>query len=295
MTTMNGSNKQENGQSLVQLLVSIAITGIVLTAMTSMMSAQLRETRHLTTILAAADLARAITATLASADSCKLLFTKPTNVINSANLVFNDVPGNYPIMLDLQSIPASDSTTVISRSTPVVSSLSNDLKLRPAGGIEVQVTSATTANLSVHFDQSNLIRPIKDLTFPLTLGTVPSGTSKQIVGCQAEDGTLTGVWSPCTVKSESSIGGFANYPHPVTTWYAATDVANCVAGQSSDGKDVIAPPPITNNTVPFSSTCLVSISVPSGIKGVSKTTSFKYTCLAGKWIQTAIITDPNGG
>ncbi len=173
--------KNSRGQSLVQVLVSVGIMGILIAAMASMQENQTRENRALSEKLAANDLVRAATSTL-SGTACNLLFTAPGNVIGGNLTIPSTVSPNNPFVINLQSIPTSlgpPITTIATIGQPP-SPLSNTLIVLPAAGIQLSVTDVSTANLLVNFDQTKLVRTIHNLSFPLNLSV---DSANKIVSC----------------------------------------------------------------------------------------------------------------
>jgi hypothetical protein len=183
VTSSFALTRNRRGQSLVQVLVSVAIAGILLMVMVSMQSLQGNENRALAEKLAANDLARVITSILSNSASCSLLFTSPGNIA-SGSLTFDAsaVSTTRPSFINLNSIATVGGPPIaVAGKNP--STFSNSLIILAATGIQVAVTSATTANLLVNFDQTKLVRAIHSLSFPLVLQTGPPATT--ITGCQS--------------------------------------------------------------------------------------------------------------
>src|ERR1035437_381132 len=188
--------KNQDGQSLIQTLIGIGIMGIMMMAFASMTTSQARDNRGLTEKLAATDLTRVISLTLSQASTCNLLFTTASNVVTGSSLTFDPSTVTYPFLINLNSIPQASSVNVISLAQPLASDLSNTLRVQANTGIQVQVTSATTAKLLINFDQTNLVRPIHNLAFPISIVTIPSGSNQQINGCQSGGGGTYGTTCP---------------------------------------------------------------------------------------------------
>ncbi len=70
--------KGQHGQGIIQILVSVAILGILTMAFATMMNNQWRETRALTEKLAASDLQQLLTASLADGSVCSYVLNNPT-------------------------------------------------------------------------------------------------------------------------------------------------------------------------------------------------------------------------
>lgn len=184
---------KSDGQSLIQVLIAIAIMGIVLTAMTSLFANQNREYRALTEKLASNDAARAVTSAI-SGTSCDSL-VKAGNVAGSLSIPAGTSQSS-PYVINLNSIPSPGGFALISPGA-LPSPLSNTLTVLPVGGIQLSVTSNSTADLLIKFDQNKLVRPLSNLSFPLTLGT----TGATITGCVTSESassictSLGGTWT----------------------------------------------------------------------------------------------------
>ncbi|NJL24511.1 MAG: hypothetical protein HC902_04640 [Calothrix sp. SM1_5_4] len=238
------------GQVLVQALIGIAVTGIMIAGFTAMMENQQRESRALAEKISALDLARSISVVLSQASTCNLLFT-PGNISPGSSFTFDPATATFPFLINLQAVPQSNlpsgQVNVVSLASQVVSDLSSTLKVQPNTGIQVQVESATTGSLLINFDQSRLVRPIKNLRFPISIATTPSGTNQQIVGCQQSGNTggscptgqlMIGInpdGTPICTTPGSQAGapcGAMNYPG-LTVWGQKSRCC-LVGGQGSD-------------------------------------------------------------
>lgn len=224
----------ERGQSLVQVLISVAIMGVIMTAMTAMQASQSNESRALTEKLSALELTRATTSSVATA-ACNLLFD-PANLVNPAANSFNPttVTPAAPHVIHIKRIPAPGITTLsIATAGSPASPLSNSLNILPPtppnSGLKVEVTGPNTANLVVTFDQNTLVRAVKNLNFPLHIQTsVISGSNHKIDGCLGTTplgiptGTTCGLrQAKCEmwVGGPSSMGAVARYDG---NWTGAT-------------------------------------------------------------------------
>jgi type II secretory pathway pseudopilin PulG len=191
----------QKGQSLVQLLVTIGIMGVVMAALASMNSNMSRENRALGEQMASFDLARIVSTTLALPAGCDSLITKPNNLSAGSTFTFTDAPATYPFIINLNSVPQSATIDIVSLAKPQASPLSSSLQIKPVGGIQIVLTSATTGSLQIHFDQNRLVRAIHDLEFPIAISTTPSGGNKTVGGCTSVGSTPP----PATGKSCGSI------------------------------------------------------------------------------------------
>jgi hypothetical protein len=172
--------KNQRGQSIMQVLVSVGLLGIVMMAMASMMSSLYKENKVLTEKIAANDLKRVITSTL-STSACSLLVTKSGNVAAGSSLTFP--AATFPVTINLNAIPASGTADVVSLTNPMASTLSNTLRIQTTNGIQLRILDATTAHLIVNFDPTSTIQQMRDLSFPLTYSSTVSGSNRTIDGC----------------------------------------------------------------------------------------------------------------
>jgi hypothetical protein len=239
---------------------------VVLMSIASMQTSQSRENRALMEKLASAELARVLVATLERPTACNMMFTKAGNVLNPGNLNFTG-SGNFPFSISLKAIPFDATTNAASVSAPV-NTLSQTLRIKP-DGITVKVTSATSGQLQIKFDQSKLIRPIADLSLPITLATTVSGSTKKITGCVGEGSISTALDTPCSVSTQPVnpfvTGPFIHVPQP---GFVAT--LPCRGALVTDGK------------VPAGTRCAGYSYEEFSVQNYD----LVFICLAGKWVQT---------
>lgn len=193
-TESNLRNLNERGQSLVQVLVSIAIAGIVMASFSSMMVNQQREARALTEKLAASDLEKTAIAALADGTICNYVLNSPTPLTFNAAAVAAGNPQiiqvNRPLYASL--IPGTPPTPgpVIAQVGRLASGFSSTLEVN---SVELRVTSGTgnsyVANWEIGFDNMKTIRAVKPASVSTTITvstTAPdSPTAARITGCQA--------------------------------------------------------------------------------------------------------------
>lgn len=158
------SIRNEAGQSLVMVLVSVAIVAIMSLVMASLFSTQARESRGLMEKLGVADLSRIITTTLASSDACKALFAPSNLVAFSMPFDASAASPSAPVTFAINQVPSAAAGVAIASAGQKFSPDTPSLVLLPASpgspGLQIQVTSPLTANLIVSFDQSKLVRAI---------------------------------------------------------------------------------------------------------------------------------------
>jgi Tfp pilus assembly protein PilV len=175
---INKRDRKSSGQSLVSVLIAVAIAGIVVIAVASMMSVQQNETRALTEKLASLDFTRVVTSLLADSNSCSALFF-PANVSGgAASLTFDAsrVSVTSPLVIGLTTLAGASAGVA-------VSPLSTSLVIAPTNGIQLSVISPTAASVLVNFNLAKVVRPLKQLSFPVTLQSSGVLANTTITGC----------------------------------------------------------------------------------------------------------------
>ncbi len=79
---------QDGGQSLISVMIGMAVMGVAMLGFTSMMNAQQKETKAVTEKLASLDLARVVTSALASIATCNAII----NASNTTGSMTVDTP-----------------------------------------------------------------------------------------------------------------------------------------------------------------------------------------------------------
>jgi HAMP domain-containing protein len=184
--------KNERGQALVQVIVASGIMGILVLAMASMFSVQAKESRALVEKLAAADLYRSMNALLGNPSVCASQIAT-ANLAGSGSLTFDttSVTPDHPHVIELQRIKNSVGGPDLISLGSTASSMSNTLSISSTSGIQLSITSATTANFLINFDQTKLVRGIHNLTLPVTIQTSGPATSATLIGCGGAGGGVS--------------------------------------------------------------------------------------------------------
>ena len=198
--------RHNSGQSLVQVMVGLAIASVMFAAFTTMTVNQNRETRGLTEKLAALDLQRTLTAMLGVSSTCGALFA-PGNLKSSTVMPFDGsgVNASSPYVISLRTVPSGGTNPPLIAEGQAASPLSTSLKVASENGIQILVKSLVppSAALKIKFDASEMVRALPDLQFPLALTISGPATSTTITGCAGEGG---GAPSPT-----GNCGSFGNY------------------------------------------------------------------------------------
>lgn len=164
------------------------VLGVIVMAMSSMLISVGKENRGLSEKLSSLDLQRAVTQSISNGALCSSMF----NSGNLSNLAAPIDSTNFsPQVINLKSIPTGPTTPPLAALGEKASSLSQTLVIDNAiGSIKVLVTSASPpmGKLILSFDQSNLVRPLKNLEFPLQLTFSGPANAKTVVGCAGSGG-----------------------------------------------------------------------------------------------------------
>ncbi|MNK75718.1 hypothetical protein D3C87_952630 [compost metagenome] len=152
-------------------------------------------------------------------------------VVNAA-LTFNPtlITPKNPHVFSIQQVPGVGGAPAIVSAGAQVSPTTNTLYLLPSNaatpGIQIVVTSATTAILRLNFDQSKLVHSLRSLEFPLNIQTSGTPTQMTIQGCS--NATDPGKWQ-CI-----SLGGDFFTPGSLTC-VRIVDGMNCRLGSNNNG------------------------------------------------------------
>lgn len=179
-------------------------------AMMSTQVTQQKESRALSEKLGATDLTRAIIAILSNTASCNALFA-PTNLVNAGAIPFNatGISATNPYIFPLKAVqgglgapPVATAGTMISNLAPTLFPLNTG---DTPAGIRMLITSLSTAAIEVNFDQTKLIRPIRNLQFPLKIVTAGPVGATTIVGC-----SVAGSAPLCITRQTAIPAGFGH-------------------------------------------------------------------------------------
>ena len=199
------------GQSLIQVMVTAAITIVVMFAMISVQLSSARENKALGEKLASLDFLRSVTASVSSQIKCSSLLTASNIVGGAASLTFDATPvtATTPYSIKLNSIFGTNAGATVS---PLASSLFLNTVAATPSGIQINVTSPTTANVVVSFDSTRLVRALASLSFPIVLQSSGPTTATLISGCGGQSTAMSGMW--CGIQWNG--GGWQATTHPCT-------------------------------------------------------------------------------
>lgn len=195
----------QRGQSLVQVLISIGLMGILMASFATMTANQSRETQALSEKLAAMDFQQQLIRSFADGKVCTSLLNNLT--LNTSGMVLN-VTG---IPVSTTAPPGS-----LAKAGQAPSPLSSTLVVDANNPFQVTNIASAGTNLysgvfQVGFDKTRLVRALQPAQTQITI-TTNGGTT--ITGCQS---------------TSSSFGGLYGY----TNWNGSCQSANIYTGSCS--------------------------------------------------------------
>lgn len=202
-----------DGQSLVSVMIGMAVMGVSMLAFTSMLSGQQKETRALTEKLASLDFSRTITSILANPATCSALLGAANVVGGTSTLTFDatSVTSNNPKVIGILKIAGVGGGEA-------VSPMAFSLIVNATNGFQLNVVSPTAANLLVNFDQTKLVRPLKSLSFSVALQSAGPVNNTTITGCAAGGGV--------TYETAYHCHTIRLHPPGYAAYYSAADFLN---------------------------------------------------------------------
>ena len=233
--------KNQRGQSLIQIVISIGIMGIVMAGFASMMSIQSKETRSLTEKLAALDLQKILTSALADGSVCQYVLNNPSVLTFNSTLVSLATPQTVIISTPLYaSVSGGVPGPPIAQVLQQASSFSNTLIIN---SISLSITSGSGSsyigNWVVEFDNTKTVRAIKPATISTTLiADTSTPTAARITGCMAgalagtvtgrcNFGTATGTATNCSVLQAAPFMACAAGSTPYVFTFCKFDGSVC--------------------------------------------------------------------
>ncbi|MGZ3722109.1 MAG: type IV pilus modification PilV family protein [Bdellovibrionales bacterium] len=176
------------GQSLIEVVIGLAVTAVIILTATTMQSSISKETNAASEKIAAMELEQGVVLALASVKTCKLFFA-PANITNPASMPFDEtkVSAKTPQFIALNQLPTT--MAPLATAGARVSPLSNSLNIRSNAvnppGIQVAVTSMTppSGKLYINFDDSKLVRAVHNLEFQIKFQMSGASGNMSIVGC----------------------------------------------------------------------------------------------------------------
>jgi type II secretory pathway pseudopilin PulG len=237
------SLKNQRGQSLVQVLISVAIMGILMAAMATMQTSQQRENRALSEKLSALDLQRSMSSALASGTVCTYILNNPVVTFNST-LVAAGTAQVTPITSPLYaSVVGGFPGPVLAQVGPA--HFPNSL---PIQSITLTVSSGSgtsfLGSIDVNFDQTQLTRSIHSASASVLLSvnaTTPANAT--ITSCAGVGGGSGAVSSSEDGQIDLPTGSGAKLATPYVTLNHGiffVDFYDCIATPLYGGTDSVS-------------------------------------------------------
>lgn len=185
----------QSGQSIVQVLVGIAIASIAMAAITSMVIHQQKETRGLSEKLGSLETERVLSFALADGSLCTAELSN--SALNpSAPYTVNtmDLSANHFSLNSIHTSAAVGSPNLISVGTKA-SPASPSLFVKTISVRNLAASGTTNqylAELIVDFDETKLVRPLQPISIRLFILT---DAANQITGCLGGKTVLTNISS----------------------------------------------------------------------------------------------------
>ncbi|MGE3758877.1 MAG: type II secretion system protein J, partial [Pseudobdellovibrionaceae bacterium] len=227
--------------SLIEVMITVLILGVIGAAMSSMLTSMSKENRGLSEKLASLDLLRQVSQILASNSLCNSMLASG-NTAGGTGIPFN--PGSITTTntpsINLKSIPMGLGVTLVEVGKKV-SALSQSLFVEDsAGGIKLFVVggSPPVGKLVITFDQSKLVRPIKNIETLLELTLTGPAGSKTITGCKGAGGSGGG---PGGYQVFTTSGSFVVPPEVTEIYVEAWGAGGGGSGTGNGGFYPCAP------------------------------------------------------
>ena len=233
--------KNSKGFSLVEVLVTIGLLGIISAGITSMILSQNKQTRALAENLAAQDLYKSMISGLSNSEVCKFILSKHRYDTQS---VMNGRPyktnlGNEPIYMNMSSSGTPGMELV--KKGDQASAYSSSLFV---SGIFYELTSGTVSGSKgsfkgrwiLEFDSTKTVRPMKPLSVSslITLNVTNSGAA-DIISCMNE---AESSFATQSCDDTEVVTGYDEFGQVI----CKPNYPSCPAGQAYNGSDASGNP-----------------------------------------------------
>lgn len=212
----------QSGQSLVQVLVSVGIMGIVMMGFVSMLTTQQAETRALGEKFAAMDLERILAASLVNGSTCKYILNNPLVLTFDSTAVKAGVLAtltpNLPLYTEvLAGVPGSIVAEIGKPASVYSNSLIvNSIKLKIISG----VGTSFLGHWEIGFDSTKTVRPLKPITIAtLITADISTPAAAKVTDCMGGAGSVN--FNTCRVVKNS---GVTNGVNGITAMCSANEV-----------------------------------------------------------------------
>lgn len=258
----------QRGQSIVQVLISVGLMGILMTAFTSMMAMQYRETNALSQKLASTDLERLLQSSLSNGSVCQYITNNPAILTFDSTKVSPTTPQivtpTLPIFASVQLGPPVVTGPIVAQIGQSASSFSSSAIIEAIG---LSISGAPsplptpgpgvvfTGNWIITLDPTKLVRALAPIRVATTITVdTTTPTASQITSCQSGAGISRQIVGGCNCTPTYGSGGSSCGTNPgVTTW-------TCWGAATGGGS---SPP-----TCPIGTTTTVTGAVEGGATGL---------------------------
>lgn len=216
--------RNSNGQSIIQVLVSLAISSIVILATVQILELQNHETRATQEKMSVITLQNLMLSSWADGSACGFQLTKPGPWNQNVTPITFDAGSlnspTSPPRIELRSLlaAADANAATLAEVNQLASPISNSVVIKSISITNIQGDpsgNAFTAQLNVDFDGKKLVRALKPAILRIVLKTSGAGNAKTITGCSGGGGadlqgvcnSIGGRWDPsatppCTANEE---------------------------------------------------------------------------------------------
>lgn len=245
-------------------MVTIAVMGVLMAAMTSMSNVQNRENAALMEKIVTVETMRLMTQTASDATACAALFD-PANIISPSPATFNGatVSPTAPFVITLRRVPGVGPAAPNVATANQALSPSSSTVVVPATGIKVKVIAPNSAELVVGLDHDKLVRAIHDPTVRLNVATTGPPNALQITSC------FGGLNGPLQVFTATDFASLTPVIHMNTPTYYAVEYNVSLPVKTHAQRLVLATTGIWN-ILTCGTTCSNAVAMYTIVNGVQR-------------------------
>ncbi len=234
---MKNNLRTKKAFSIVEVLMTIGLLGIISAGITSMILSQNKQTRAVAENLAAQDLYKSLITSLSNSEVCKFILSKHKYniqaVMNGRSISKVDL-GDEPIYMNMSA--SGTPGLILTKKGDQASVYANNLFV---SGIFYEITSGTIAGSKgsfkgqwiIEFDSSKTVRPMKRLNISslITLN-VTDQTASEIISCMNE---AESSFATQSCDDSEVVTGYDEFGQII----CKPNYPSCPAGQAYNGSD----------------------------------------------------------